>query len=362
MKYIKGFDTLRAFAVIFVVIGHWGMVLPDDSVYKKYLNGIIPTGQFGVTLFFVLSGFLITSILLQERNRNILEGGKRSKILKSFFVRRTLRIFPIYYLTIFLLYLVNWVYVRQHIGYYLLYLGNILPYNENLPNPVIHTWSLAVEEQFYLFWPWLILFINEKFLKWVFIIAIIIGITSKYVVIYLLHHKFDMLVINAFDAFGLGGMYAYMRFNQVKALAFDRAFKIIFVVMLYIALQINPIRGSPIAMIYLRTLQTVISLAFIMFVLNNKNLWIQKQILENRLLNFIGKMSYGLYLYHYVIDSYLEAFIKYALSGYTNLPIFFNTLAFLWILKAVFLFTLCWVSYTYIEMPILRLKSKFRYN
>ena len=338
------------------------MVLPNDSVYKKYLYGIIPTGQFGVTLFFVLSGFLITTILLKERRRVFSEGGKRSKILKSFFVRRTLRIFPIYYLTIFLLYLVNWVYVRQHIGYYLLYLGNILPYNENLPNPVIHTWSLAVEEQFYLFWPWLILFINEKFLKWVFITAIMIGIISKYVVIYLLHHKFDMLVINAFDAFGLGGMYAYMRLNQVKALAFDRVFKIILVVMLYVALQINPIRGSPIAMIYLRTLQSVISLAFIMFVLNNKNLWVQKYVLENRFLNLIGKMSYGLYLYHYVVDSYLESAIKYWLSGYANLPVFFIGLFFLWISKAIFLFILCWLSYTFIEMPILQLKSKFKYN
>src|SRR4051812_36933857 len=92
MKYIKQLDSLRAIAALLVVIWHW---LPNS----RHLNAL-NNGSIGVNIFFVLSGFLITTILL--KNRSDAENLHRNKLLvfKNFYVRRALRIFPIYYLTI----------------------------------------------------------------------------------------------------------------------------------------------------------------------------------------------------------------------------------------------------------------------
>src|SRR5580704_6957692 len=99
MKYIRGLDTLRAFAVIFVIIYHWGLPLPANEAVHR-LQRLIPDGRFGVDLFFVLSGFLITRILLTARRQADLP---RLSIIKNFIVRRSLRIFPIYYAAILFL-------------------------------------------------------------------------------------------------------------------------------------------------------------------------------------------------------------------------------------------------------------------
>lgn len=72
MKYIKGLDTLRAFAVIVVIIGHWWLPMDIDDQHKNiifWIKGLVPDGGFGVDLFFVLSGFLITSILVEQKRR-----------------------------------------------------------------------------------------------------------------------------------------------------------------------------------------------------------------------------------------------------------------------------------------------------
>lgn len=95
MKYIKQLDSIRAIAVILVIISHW---LPKTNV----LN-IIPNGNIGVDIFFVLSGFLITKILFDIRSKAEVLNIPKAILIKNFYVRRTLRIFPIYYLTILVL-------------------------------------------------------------------------------------------------------------------------------------------------------------------------------------------------------------------------------------------------------------------
>lgn len=118
MEKIKGLDTLRAFAVIFVIIAHFGVWFDGTSFSGKLLkNVLIPDGAFGVTLFFVLSGFLITSILLKDRESS----GPKSLLVRDFFARRALRIFPIYYLLIAILYLVNYPGIRASAWYDLTY-------------------------------------------------------------------------------------------------------------------------------------------------------------------------------------------------------------------------------------------------
>src|SRR5258706_6412006 len=101
MNYIKQLDAVRAIAVILVVLSHW-------TKMSSITN--IPIGGMAVDVFFVLSGFLITQILLENRNK-ITSLNDRRHIIKNFYIRRTLRIFPIYYLTI-----TFWFIVRKFTG------------------------------------------------------------------------------------------------------------------------------------------------------------------------------------------------------------------------------------------------------
>ena len=142
MKYIKGLDTLRAFAVIFVIIEHWSIPFDFEanSLTQYWIKGIIPNGGFGVVLFFVLSGFLITSILLKSKQ----EGSNKFLILKNFIIRRSLRIFPVYYLTIFVLILLKYPFIEDNLSYFLFYISNIQIYQAKAFNEFSHTWSLAV--------------------------------------------------------------------------------------------------------------------------------------------------------------------------------------------------------------------------
>jgi len=360
LRYVKGFDTIRALAVFFVIADnyHWGPVFPEHTLPAVIKSVFIPNGLFGVNLFFVLSGFLITSILLHEKIKS--EGKDRFPVIKNFFARRVLRIFPIYYLTILLCCLLGFEFVRTYIAYFLTYTSNVLQYKTNEPNPLLHTWSLAVEEQFYLIWPWLILFINKKYLKYVFIGAICIGLVSKYVELYMLHHSAYM-VTSCFDSFGVGALYAYLRLDNAKCQKFEHTFKILFPLMLFIAWKANPVGGLPVMVIYSKFVESAIGLAMIMFVIHNRSAFINKFILENKALNFIGKISYGIYLYHYPLGHSYDSFIVNFAQTHPGVPAIFTSFYFSYCIKLILLITISALSYRLIEQPILRLKKKFEY-
>ena len=151
LGYIKQLDGIRAIAVLLVIVSHW---FPGGFASRYVL------GSIGVDIFFVLSGFLITRILIAERLKFSAAPStySRLKSIKNFMVRRSLRIFPIYYLLLILLVLCANQFpnpVAQDWKWYFFYLQNILFYiNQGWPGGKLsHLWSLAVEEQFYLFWP-----------------------------------------------------------------------------------------------------------------------------------------------------------------------------------------------------------------
>lgn len=153
-------DGVRGLAILAVLLTH-GTFLFSSTRLTRYILPPIIFGWWGVDLFFALSGFLITSILLNSRaapNR-----------ATAFYARRVLRIFPIYYLCLAGLWIVSdhsyWL--RAMLPYnsgadraaYLFYIQNWIPFWHSLtvpPNLVGHFWSLAVEEQFYLVWPWIV--------------------------------------------------------------------------------------------------------------------------------------------------------------------------------------------------------------
>lgn len=167
-------DGLRGIAVLAVIAFHFTGAIPADANWFRALYGkATGLGFLGVGLFFVLSGFLITGILLRTKHSK--------NYLKSFYMRRVLRILPLYYLCVFLFFDVVFPLAKTYAAsnntvrawvsacgpheqvWYWLHLSNFRSaYGVMVSSPVGHFWSLACEEQFYFVWPWVVLFLSES--------------------------------------------------------------------------------------------------------------------------------------------------------------------------------------------------------
>ncbi len=163
-RNLVSLDGLRGIAVLAVMFSHFNRFLPAIPAFVP-MKVLFTYGWSGVDLFFVLSGFLITGILTQTKSA--------ANYFQSFYIRRFLRIFPIYYAALIVIFAVialmpsipnvpppseRWT--------YFLYIDNWLPFWTGVwpPNVVGHFWSLAVEEQFYVLWPFVVFLVSERFL------------------------------------------------------------------------------------------------------------------------------------------------------------------------------------------------------
>ena len=152
--YMRQLDGLRALAVGGVLIAHF---LPGPMQFG------LPWGRMGVLLFFVLSGFLITGILLRARDLVAAGGQTTLMTLRQFVVRRTLRIFPLYFAWTALMLLLDVGGCREWAASILTYTLNwVQAYTGETPRHFGHYWTLAVEEQFYLAWPLVILLVPAR--------------------------------------------------------------------------------------------------------------------------------------------------------------------------------------------------------
>ena len=148
---------LRFCAVLFVVVYHFSVFLIGLKNWRYDLGSFI-------VFFFVLSSYLITRILLDAKQKAFDKGMPVWKVAVAFLTRRTLRIFPACYLYLFILMLfpLEGQDLRQHPAMYFGYLYNVWIFITHNWGPyAVHLWTLAVEEQFYIIWPWIILFYSE---------------------------------------------------------------------------------------------------------------------------------------------------------------------------------------------------------
>ncbi|KQM63938.1 hypothetical protein ASE74_12270 [Pedobacter sp. Leaf216] len=155
--YLPSLDGWRAVAILMVILGHAKLSIQENSIGYKFLETFIYP-DLGVRIFFILSGFLITSLLLKE----LISTGKI--ILIHFLAKRALRIFPVLYLYTITVFMVSSHYQLnitnvQFLGM-LFYYTNFIMFN--LPWLCGHTWSLSVEEQFYVLWPIMIYFLKNR--------------------------------------------------------------------------------------------------------------------------------------------------------------------------------------------------------
>jgi len=357
MNYIKQLDSIRAVAVFFVIIWHW---IPRNSLIEN-----LHIGPFGVNIFFVLSGFLITRILLFNRNRAEASATSKTKVLKHFYSRRMLRIFPVYYLTILLAVVLNqWLSLgitTNEILSNITYTSNFFIYGTKAwPLSSLHFWSLAVEEQFYLAWPLLILFCPKKYLLHVILLSIVVGFGSQ---LYFTDYEFGNLpTITCLDCFGMGGLLAFVTLyhpNFLKKIyQILTLLTIVSIALLLICWQLS------LYVSYLRFIHSIVSCCIISHILlyrNQNSLLIA--MLNNRVLIKIGKVSYGIYLYH-MLYVYIANHLWYQYVFDHYLP-YINQQYEPWIFLSINFFVLYFIallSWRFIERPFLVLKPKYRFE
>lgn len=361
MKHIKQLDTIRAIAIILVIICHW---IPATSLINK-----LPNGALGVDIFFVLSGFLITSILFS--NRLSAEENQQTKwsVLKNFYLRRTLRIFPVYYLTIFLLFIFQastLIDIRPSFLYYVTYTQNFYFFNlQEWPGSLSHFWSLAVEEQFYLVWPFAVLLVRRKYILHLVIVFILIGVISQCVM-----RNVNMntaLTFTCFDAFGMGALLSWVvTFRQAKLRQFFYWLSIFAAICLLLFIIVLLPSVNKFIFIPQRTLHSIMALWVITYILINHDNKTLKGgfVFNNRALIFLGKISYGLYLYHNLIPATINSkFVNIYLNPLLPDWLYIRHWGELFLVEnAILLLLLSWLSYVIVEKPFLKLKDRFVYR
>lgn len=313
----------------------------------------------GVPMFFVLSGFLITRILVQSKTHE--------HYFKRFYFRRALRIFPIYYLALGIS--VAWCYITRGdfklLPYFIFYLQSF-PISMSVEPAYCyahmnHTWSLSVEELFYFIWPLIVLLCNERSLK---LICVALGLASvlfKLIpILFLYSSKTDPLVFSSLpgsiDALMAGAFLGIMSLKKTEDL-YSRlpryAIQISLLTFVVICALYYQIFDSPrtfsVFKLLLQQSTLLLSFAGIAWLISDNSL-ISKAFFNNRFIQFTGTISYGLYLYHFLIYIVIWAVAR-------NLNLNFSQWIFL-PAQILTTYIVAMVSWYLIEKPLLKLKDK----
>ncbi|MBK1857491.1 acyltransferase family protein [Cerasicoccus arenae] len=352
MKYYPKLDGIRALAVTGVLVEHY---IPAASFVHLF-----SWGALGVQCFFVLSGYLITGILLESKKR----GSSFSSIIRSFFARRFLRIFPPYYAMLFTCLAFGVTYTLPVFASALLYVFNIQQaVSPNGDYPYLgHIWSLCIEEQFYLIWPWIVLLPSPNRLLQISILLIVLSVLSRGI---LLSIGWDYLSVRNLPTSQLDALIGGSILAQISNGNFQRIAqqwnKIFIGVMAIAAIVYIGSMHAPIWSLQGPTLGLLASSIFFIGCIT----WATStegrtsrfpKILDCKPLVYLGKISYGIYLYHFISLFFVYKFIS--LSGtsdsMTNPWLFIP----IW---TVFTLLLATTSWHWFEKPILKLKRRFQY-
>lgn len=311
-SYYPALDGLRGVAILLVVFLH-------NFGFMNYFF----FGWLGVDLFFVLSGFLITDILLYTVDK--------PNFLRNFYMRRVLRIFPLFYLTLIvcLLILPNIKNIPIESSYYTnnqfwlwTYLQNWLfvfkePYGDKI---LLHTWSLAVEEQFYLIWPFIILLIRKPNRLLAVVISILLFVIITRYVIWAYEIKdlsySSLYTFTRIDGLCIGSILALlMRINPGFLKKYTTLIVLLMAAVNFGFYFIN--NRQSVTLPYLALVgYTTFAVLFGILVyeaVTGESKFIQF-ILNNRILKFFGRISYGLYVYHWPVYILLFPFFLKTLS------------------------------------------------
>lgn len=335
------------------------MVLYSHFFPPDPIHDALNWGYVGVRLFFVLSGFLITGILLDARETGARPGG----ILRNFYVRRMLRIFPIYYLCLVILIVVRHRTLEPlEIASYLTYTSNwYICWQGGEHLAAGHFWSLAVEEQFYLVWPCLILFLPKRWLLPMILAAIglapalrMVLALQKYSVITITFNTFVCL-----DTLGAGALLAYLWRQPDGAALARRLARWSCLAAIPLAVVAFPQKLWPTHYVILFALQDIFWAALSVALVAYAALGIPGtlgRVLGGGPVAYFGRISYGVYVYH----GFAPALAPWLLEiiGIPFPPEGYGRAGLLTALSVA-----CAIlSWHILEVPINRLKNWFPYN
>lgn len=305
-KYIKGFDGLRCYSILLVIITHLGVGhYFEEGSYLRENVFYFFSGAAGVNVFFTISGFLITTLILNEVKDT------RKFNIKFFFIRRFLRLLPpiIPFFVVILIFM-KLGYIRDTmvgLVFSIFYLFNFVPKAKAFwSTELSHTWSLAVEEQFYILWAFVFNYFNPKRIKIIIITLLILCIITSYILPLISlsiedkKYLFDQVffstrwTIPAIGPILIGALFAFLNFsnwNNIQNKFTDKK-KLLLSLLIFISPfylpqillpLINLFHGFGIALVLL-------------WITNNQSSSIIK-VLEWKPIKYVGTISYGIYIW-----------------------------------------------------------------
>jgi peptidoglycan/LPS O-acetylase OafA/YrhL len=339
--YLPGLNGVRALAALIVLFSHiwqfqywFGFGHPTSVPYKA--------ASLGVTLFFVLSGYLITYLLILEKE------WFKTIALRKFYLRRILRIWPLYYLIL----TGSVLLVNNDSTACTLYCFFLLP---NLSvalaclSPIIvPLWSIGVEEQFYLCWPVLIKFSNQ--IIWSLLVVLFLYLSVKLTIRFTgsetLYTFIGLTRIDCMAIGGLGAWWANSSNRIAQQFIFNKATQIILWLIL--------LAGCSGQMLYMPSLieQELYAIVFAIIILNVSKNPRPVLSLENSILDWVGKISYGVYLWHMLVLYLLSKLIQDKLAP-TSLG-----LIFYFMISVSVVLMIASLSYKYFEQFFIQAKRR----
>ncbi len=346
--FFKGLNGIRAFAALCVIASHcFGNYRIAEKGFLQAKG--LDMANLGVTIFFALSGFLITYLLLLEKETGDIN-------IRKFYVRRILRIWPLYYVYLLIVLIVLFTTHQKFDGtllwFYFFFTANI-PFIKLSGIAFLgHYWSLGVEEQFYAFWPWLLKKIKNPLYALLGVIIVWFSIKTccffyaKYSGYFIPYNIFHVI---RFDCMAMGGLSAYCLY---KNYGFIKKYITTLPLQLFCwaAIFFLLLTEKRLFMLIDHNIFAFITCCLILAQVTETNRIIN---LENKVADFLGKISYGLYVIHPLLIFTLKPFLlKMPIQGWPFVAI--STLITLGVTVLI-----AWLSYTYYESWFLTLKKKF---
>ncbi len=349
--YLPGLNGIRAIAAMAVIITHINNRLEYYGIPNAPLLDI---ASYGVTIFFTLSGFLITFLLLKELEKtNTID-------VKKFYMRRVLRIWPLYYVYLIIVVFLNGI---SNIQWPMLFYFLIIPNFKNsfvgVLNTVVgdrimtfmvgHYWSLGVEEQFYAFW---VLIVKKTKNLLPFLVLFPLAFIFLKLTLRIFNAHYNILVFVNYTRFGclvIGALGAYLFFkndNKIKVL--NSKWIEVLAWLFFVIVAANKFH---ITSIIDHEIISIFTLIIIFNQVNNPNRIIS---LENRLFDYLGKISFGLYVYN--------PLVIYLMAKVFNLFIIENIIIrqlLIYFVVILSIILVAHISYNYFEKRFLKLKTKY---
>lgn len=366
--HFMNLDILRFIAAFAVACNHGFTAAEGWTGYPNFLRANLEDGHtpnelgtalvrlngnlaLGVEFFFLISGFLITYlILVEQKNTGTLQVGK-------FYIRRILRVWPLYFLVLFTAPLwIEFMHVKTPD-----YLSNALFMNNfhaivtgQLDSGLPHFWSISVEEHFYLFWPLLLFFIPSKRLPWLFGGIVVSAILFRFFVYYFsdavdLQGKFSTL--SRIDTMAFGGWIAWYAVQKPIGIRISRVW--IFAIFLVFAALFffdNVHANNNIwSFLFKRYAYTLLFAFALVNCLYNPNAFISFK--KKNVLHYFGKISFGMYVYHNLLLPFVCVNIIYTYD--------IKSWLVFWPLYLLCLFVVSILSFELFEKHFLKLKERF---